>query len=126
MESGDKRRAHRLSIQLPARFKGSDEQINYSDAFVMNINAKGLCFAVRQEFEVGQEIEFQIELSPDEKVVIQTKVIWVRETAMAGEYMTGVQIIDALQPDAAKFVRFYAKKLLSMTEQEIKGGQEDL
>ena len=114
----DKRRTHRLRIQLPARFK-LNNKLSFSDAFTLNISAKGLCFNTREQPKIGEEFLLQVELPDKDKALINTIVIWVRETDMVGSYDIGVKISEEMQYDEAKFVRYYAQKLLDMDHEIV-------
>ena len=114
----DKRRSHRLNIQLPVRFQidGLDHPLS-DEVAVLNINAKGICFVVAEDVSAGQDLLLSVSLPDGQDLKIRTKVIWVKEMEK-GKRSVGVQVQDVDQGDEAKFVRFYANKLLEISKSE--------
>jgi len=115
----DKRRSHRLDIQLSARISSTDPASTLTgEALVLNVNAKGMCFIVDQELSSGQLVKLEVDLTDEENLKVTAKVVWVKPSDSEREYAIGVQVVDSTSGDEAKFVRFYANKLIELTGEE--------
>ncbi len=112
----EKRRTHRLNIQLPARYRVAHPDMEFTDAVILNINVKGVCLIIDEELKLGTEVEIQVDLPDQSPLILTAHVIWVKASENQNEYATGVQVLDTMSEDASKFVRFYAAKLLNMSE----------
>lgn len=109
----EKRRCHRIGIELPASYQASQAFRSISIATTLDISATGLCLLTREPLLVGQEIALQITLPVEGRIIVNVRVIWVKEiyTAMTTEFQIGLQIIEPMRADERAFVRFYAKQL---------------
>ena len=116
----DRRRVHRIDFELPLTFKVGDPQQNLSIATTVNISAVGLCFVTKEELQKGQQLPIQIQLPNQGKVVISTKVVWVKEKGILRdkEYAIGVEIIEPMKKEEAKFIKFFAKELSSQYKKD--------
>ena len=112
------RRTHRLDIQLSAQYRAEDSDREFADAVVMNINVKGMCLVAKEPFTVGQVLVLRIELPDQSPVTVEAKVIWCKDYPETQEHAVGLQLVDVLKDGAAQFVRFYAKQLLDLSQQD--------
>jgi len=120
----DKRRCHRLKIQLPACYRISDQNDDLAIGSTIDISAIGICLLSKEKLEVGQELPIQVTLPEDDKIVIHVKVIWVKEaydsSSPESEYKMGLKILEPLKGGESKLVRYYAKQLLTFFADEGK------
>ncbi|MFA5088749.1 MAG: PilZ domain-containing protein [Candidatus Omnitrophota bacterium] len=116
----DKRRCHRLNVELPASFKISDAQKHVSLATILDISALGICLTSKERLVAGQELQLQVILPVNERIVLQAKVIWVKELIAydVREYKVGIQIIDRVGTDEAKFIKFFADQFLEFFKEK--------
>ena len=111
----DKRRCHRLHIELPATFKISEKDEEISLGTTLDVSALGLCLLTKEVLKVGQELALQLILPRGEKIRLQVKVVWVKETDFYGiedEFMAGIKILEPFRADEVKFIKFFVKELL--------------
>jgi len=61
-----------------------------------------------------QIIYVQIKLPSEELLVIKSKVVWIKENFRTAirEYQVGLKILEPVNPDESKFVRFCAERML--------------
>jgi len=113
MAEPDKRRAHRLRIELPATFTIAEAKYPVLLGTTIDISAVGICLKTRAKLDVGQELAIHLRLPDEEKILIHTEVVWVKEleSFMDREYSIGIKIIDALKTDESKFVKYYVSQL---------------
>lgn len=116
----EQRRCFRFKMELPAWFRNSRSQKDLSLATTLDVSATGMCLATREALEVGQEILMQVKLPPEDRVIIRTRVVWVREIAgtMVREYQVGLRLVEPMQYEEGKFVKFFAKKMLDFWHQQ--------
>ena len=109
----ENRRSHRIKIELPASFKASKVQSHSSVATILDISATGICITTRDPLVFGQELAIQVRLPTDEKLSVKAKVVWVKEHIILNdrEYTIGIKLMEPMNEDEAKFVRFYVGKL---------------
>lgn len=114
--TNEHRRSHRIKIELPASFKASKTQSHSSVATVLDISATGICITTRDALDLGQELSIQVRLPTDEKLTVKAKVVWVRENVVLNdrEYSMGIKLLEPMNEDEAKFVRFYVTKLFGV------------
>lgn len=111
MDEQDKRRSHRVKVELPVSFKASIHQRHVSIGTTMDISATGICLKTREKLDEGQLLEIQLKLPTDETLVIRTKVVWVREMdyGLSPDFLAGIKIVDQMNDDEAKFIRYYVR-----------------
>lgn len=111
----DQRRCLRFSIELAAVYKKPGED-DFSNAVTLDISATGICFVSDEELEPGLELMMKIQLPPNETVVLKTQVIWVKSLFGSGahEFRVGVKIMEPIQFDESKFVKFCARMMLDL------------
>jgi Tfp pilus assembly protein PilZ len=116
----DKRRCLRHKIEVPAWFKNTRYQKDLSLATTINISATGICLTTREPLEAGQEVLMQVKLPPDERVIINTRVVWIQEIMglTVREYLVGLRLVEPMQFEEKKFVQFCARKMLDFYNQE--------
>lgn len=114
--TNEHRRSHRIKIELPASFKASKTQNHSSVASVLDISATGICITTRDALDLGQELSIQVRLPSDEKLTVKAKVVWVKENIVLNdrEYCMGIKLLEPMNEDEAKFVRFYVSKLFGV------------
>ncbi len=110
----EKRSTHRLDIELPAVIEMEDAKKSLALATTINISGTGVCMLSKQRFNTGQELVLKINLPQEGQVAIHVKVVWVKEAMNFNtrEYVAGIRITDAMKFDEAKFIKFYADKLI--------------
>ncbi len=118
----DKRRCHRLKVELPVSFPSPLNQEEIVLAATMDISATGICLVTKEPLEIGQELAVQVELPTGKRPVIHVIVIRVEEMigmeVMGGfkEYKIGFKITGPVAEDESVFVRYYAEKLKEVSE----------
>ena len=114
--TNEHRRSHRIKIELPASFKASKTQSHSSVAIVLDISATGICITSRDALDLGQELTIQVRLPTEEKLTVKAKVVWIREKVVLNdrEYSMGIKLLEPMNEDEAKFVRFYVSKLFTV------------
>ena len=118
----DKRRCHRLKVELPVCFPSPLNNEEMVLAATMDISATGICLVTKEPLDVGQELAIQVELPTGEKPVIHVHVIRVEEmiemVALGGfkEYKIGFKITGPVEEDESVFVKYYAEKLKEVFE----------
>ncbi len=112
--SSDKRRCHRLKIELPVSLNLPEERSDLILSTTLDISGLGFQIVTRQKYQIGQEISAQIGVSPDEKIKVLTKVVRVEERRgeNKGEYLVGLKLADHMPHDEARFLKYFTKKLL--------------
>ncbi|MFH1360233.1 MAG: PilZ domain-containing protein [Candidatus Omnitrophota bacterium] len=110
----DRRRCHRLNIELPASYQAQGNQGSLTVASTLDLSATGICLRSRDKLHQGQKLPVQVTLPAGEKILIHVEVIWVQEIYEASptEFKIGLKIDEPLKADESKFVRFYASQLL--------------
>lgn len=110
----DKRRCHRLNLQLPVSFRKLDDQQHLSMGSTLDVSALGMRMSSKEELRKGQVLDLYIGLSSVEKIKIHTRVIWVEEKDIFGskEYLVGLKIIDSMKFDEKKFIKYFSGKFL--------------
>ena len=118
----EKRRCHRLHIELPASFVVPGSENNIATATILDLSAIGICFSSKEKLKVGQELSMQTMIPSEQRVTVKVKVVWVKEVQVlvSNEYRVGVKIVEPMTADESKFVKFYAKKLLNAYPKEKK------
>ena len=112
----DKRRCHRLHIELPATFKASEKDDQISIGTTVDISALGVCLVTREALKIGQELAVQLILPGGDKTRIRVKVVWVKEKEYydsGKEYLTGIKILEPMQADEARFIKYFVKEFLT-------------
>ncbi|MFA5259960.1 MAG: PilZ domain-containing protein [Candidatus Omnitrophota bacterium] len=118
----DKRRCHRLKVELPVSFPSPQNKEEMVLAATMDISATGICLVTKEPLEIGQELAIQVELPTGQRPVIHVNVIRVEEmiemVSMGGykEYKIGFKITGPVEEDESIFVRYYAEKLKEVFE----------
>jgi len=108
----ERRRCHRMDIELPVNFRVTKLQRHLSVGLTINISAVGLCFQTTEQVSAGNELTLTIQLPTDEKLELNTLVMWVRESGyISRDYFVGVRIEEPLNDDAKKFVKFCAERM---------------
>ncbi len=110
----DKRRCHRLSFELPLSLDMTGRDHTLSVATTLDVSGLGLRITTRQALMKGQEIKVHLRVSDKEKIVVKAKVMWVKEEEMGNikEYSAGLKILDAMECEESKFLKFFAQKFL--------------
>src|SRR3990167_4071698 len=116
MSDADKRRAHRLKIELPASFKVTNAQKYISIGTTLDISAVGMCLKTREKLNVGQELAIQLKLPQGEKITLRAKVVWNKPMDFSphSDLSIGIQLLGPVGEDEKKFVRFYAQELFNL------------
>ena len=114
MSDIDKRRAHRLKIELPAFFKITKTQPHISIGTTIDISATGICLKTREHLSAGQELTIQLKLPDGEKISLNAKVVWVKgmDYSMYSDQSVGIQLTGPIGDNEKKFVRYYAQQLI--------------
>lgn len=109
----DKRRCHRLDIELPATVSFSDKQQQVEVAITINVSATGIRILTKEKIEKQQKLIITVKLPEEGKVVVHAEVIWVKEVPLYSrtEYQAGIKLDDSMPADEEKFVRYYAREL---------------
>jgi len=108
----DRRRCHRINAELPVAFRVTRYQRHISVGLTQNISATGLCFLSTQGVDIGQDLALEIQIPPNEKLTLNTVVVWVRETGyISRDFLIGVRLREPVDDDARKFIRFIAQEL---------------
>jgi hypothetical protein len=110
----DKRRCHRFKVELPAWFKADPLDDTYSMSTTIDISALGISLVVKSPLEIGQEFLIQVKMPSEEILLVKTQVVWVKEdfrTAIR-EYHVGLKIVEPINHDEAKFVKYCAMLML--------------
>ena len=115
----EQRRCLRFNIELPVCFKNIRHQKDLSIATTINVSAKGLCILTREALEVGQQLLMQVKLPQEDRAIVNTQVMWVKEKlgVMPREYEIGVRLVEPMQHDEPKLVKFCAQKMLESYNQ---------
>ena len=110
----DNRRCFRFKMELPAWFQNTRYQKDLSLAMTINVSANGICLITREPLEVDQEILMQVKIPPEDRVIIRTQVVWVKEMpgTIVREYQVGLRVVEPMQFEETKFVKFCAQKML--------------
>lgn len=110
----DKRRCHRINVELPITFKFSEKQKNISLATSVDISALGLRLLTKESLSIDQVILLNIKVGKKENFLIKAKVMWIEEKSILSfkEFLIGVKIIDSMDCDEAKFLKFFATKMI--------------
>lgn len=111
----EKRRCFRFSIALPAWYRKTKKG-SFTNAVTLDVSATGICFVSEEELDPGQGLVIKIILPPNQKILLNTRVIWVKSLFGSGchEYRVGVKIIEPVHFDESKFVKFCAKLMLDL------------
>jgi len=114
MGAADNRRTMRFRLEVPAWFKNTRYQQELSLATTLNVSATGLCILTREPVEVGQFVLMQVKLPPEDRLIINTRVVWVREIlgSFVREYQVGLKLVEPMQFEESRFVRFCAQKMV--------------
>lgn len=112
----DKRRCHRLSIELPATFT-IQEETDVAIATTIDVSAKGIRMLTKEEVRRGQKLVIHVKLPEDGDITMHAEIVWVKRSDEA-EYQAGIKIDDSMPADEQKFVRFYAKQLKEFFSKE--------
>ena len=108
----ERRRCHRMDIELPLSFKAMKIQRHISVGLTVNISAVGLCFQTTENLITGQPLTLTVQLPSEEKVDLNTQIMWVRESGyISRDYFVGVKIQEPLNDDAKTFVKFCAERM---------------
>ncbi|MDP8264688.1 MAG: PilZ domain-containing protein [Candidatus Aceula lacicola] len=110
----DKRRCHRLRIELPVNFKISESTGKTALATALDVSGLGLRISTKEKLNVEDIFPLQIKTPDNKKIKVEVKVMWVEELNVHGskEYLAGVQIMDDMFFDEAAFVKFFANQIL--------------
>lgn len=116
----DKRRAHRLKIEIPATLKRTRDQAHISIATTLDISAMGLCLRVKERLQMGDQVIIQLQLSDRQTATLNAKVVWVKddEFLMGPDFIVGIKITQSLKTEEIKFIQFYVKKLFEYFKYE--------
>lgn len=111
----ENRRTHRITIELPLSFKAFESQKHLSIAVTQDISPTGMRVLSKDKLDVGQEVQVQIRLPDDSSLTVHAKVVWCKDsyTLNAKEYIMGIQLMDTMKADEAKFVKFVARQFLA-------------
>lgn len=117
----EKRRVHRLNIDLPVTFKQSGGQQHISIGATLNVSAIGLCLRTKEELEIGDKLFVTVQLPGGRNLVIDGEVMWVRELDFFKhkDYAVGFKIRDNMKMNEADFVKFFAKEFLSSYKDKL-------
>ncbi len=113
----DKRRCHRLNVELPVTFLAPGKEQELVLAATMDISATGICLVTKEPLDIGQELVIRVELPTGEKPQIHVNVIRVEEMIQMAElggfkeYKIGLLITGPVEADESVFVKYYAEKL---------------
>ncbi|MDP8265921.1 MAG: PilZ domain-containing protein [Candidatus Aceula meridiana] len=112
----DKRRCHRLNLDLPASLSLSGGKEDLTLVTVMDVSGLGLRITTKEKIVLGQEISLQVSISPDQSITVKTKVAWVKEMEIMSstEYAAGLKIIDTMDCDEAQFLKFFSEKFIQI------------
>ncbi len=116
----EKRRCFRFKLEVPAWFKNTRyQQKDLSIASTVNVSATGIALTTREPLEVGQQILMQVKLPPDERVIVRAEVVWVKDITRTfiPEYQVGLRLVEPMQYEEGKFVKFCAQKMLEFFNQ---------
>lgn len=83
-------------------------------ATTLDLSGTGLRLRSRTPLEVGRHVAVKLLLPGDERVVLKTKVVWIKEDGppLDREFQIGLQLEDAMDDGARAFIRFVAGKML--------------
>ena len=111
----ENRTTHRINIELPLSFKVHEAQKHLSIGMTQDISPTGMRVLSKDKLDVGREIQVQIRLPDDSSLTIHAKVVWCKEiyTLNAKEYIMGLQLMNDMRADEAKFVKFVARQFLA-------------
>ncbi len=115
----EQRAYRRFRVELPARYRIHGLQTLPFEVTVVDVGAEGMCLLLKNKIEAGQTIELQVDLHAKDCVCFKTEVMWVKSLDKAG-YKAGVKIIDASLHDETRFIKFYCRELLQISEKSKK------
>lgn len=109
----EKRRCHRFKIELPAWFKSSAADEEFSIGTTVDVSATGMCLVSKAKLKLNQDLLLQVKLPSEEILFIKGKIVWVKDDfrGIIPEYRVGFRI-ETSNLDELKFVRFCAMKML--------------
>ena len=103
------RQHERSPIEMAASYGIPDNDVeSFKSATVKNISAGGFCFSSTQKANPGDQLQMAIDLDDGGQIVINVKVAWVKKNEKGGDYLLGVQIIEAPGDNLDKFMKFYS------------------
>lgn len=108
----EKRSYQRYNVQLKATYRVANTSRVSFDVTMMDVSAEGMSFISPDMFDVGQVLEFNVDIEADEKVSFKTEVMWLAK--MNGQYCVGIKIIDSTKSDELKFIRYYCSKMMQI------------
>ncbi len=110
----EKRRFHRMNIEIPVSFEMGDPKWLVF-ATTLDISATGLSLKVDSPVAVGQVLTLTVGLDDDKLVKVDAQVIWVKEKKdeQTTCYRVGLKIIDKMDQGEIDFVKFVAQKMLA-------------
>lgn len=117
----DKRRCHRLRLELPVKFKTSEETGKTAMAIALDVSGLGLRISTTERMNVEDIFPLQIKTPDNKKIKVEVKVMWVEEVSVRGtkEYLAGVQIMNDMFFDESEFVKFFANQILDYFKKKV-------
>ena len=116
----EQRAYRRFFVELPARYRTCGSHATPFEVTILDVGPEGMCFLSKTKVDLGQKIEFHVDLDPKDKIFLKAEVMWVKELDKA-YYKAGVKIVDANAHDEERFIKFYCQQLLvaSQTSRKI-------
>lgn len=107
----DKRRSHRLPVELAASFKVFEEQSHISLGVVNEISALGFSFTTKEFISPGEEIVMTVRFPEGQRLALPIKIVWSRQESFVDtpEYLVGVKLLEPLTPETAQYIRLYVR-----------------
>jgi hypothetical protein len=109
----EKRRYHRMQVEIPMSFCVPPRKKKLATT-TLDISGTGVAFLTTTALQVRQELLMYLLLPVKQQIEIHGKVVRLElvENSSGPFYRAGVKIMDPIKFDEKKFLKFYAQKLL--------------
>lgn len=108
----EKRSYQRFNVELRASYRVANTSRISSEVTMMDVSAEGMSFLSADLFDIGQVLEFNVDIDAEEKVSFKTEVMWLAKTGQ--QYRVGIKIIDGTKSDELKFIRYYCARMMAI------------
>ena len=73
----EKRSYQRFNVELRASYRVANTSRISSEVTMMDVSAEGMSFLSADLFDIGQVLEFNVDIDAEEKVSFKTEVMWL-------------------------------------------------
>ncbi len=120
----ERRKYPRFRLKIKANYKAVDSK-ETKPSKIINISAEGICFESQEKFNVGNQVELELDLEDSNKPVNLTgEIRWFEE--IKGQdfkkkaFINGVKLIDIDKLDEGRFLKYYCDKIVDKLSYYLK------